>query len=207
MKNKNIYYTLLAAISIILASITISCEEDSDNDLEDVINPVILGYNPISGVGGVDLTSNLVLTFDEIIEKGQGNITITADHETATQVIDVNSDQVTISDAGRTLTINPQDFLAGRPYQVVLDAGFVKDQVGNEYYIIPGTQEWVFTSGGNAGDIDAPEIAELSPADDASDSYVTGISINFNEDVKVGIGNIVVYNSSDVAVATYASLR
>ncbi|MFK5974720.1 MAG: Ig-like domain-containing protein [Flavobacteriaceae bacterium] len=199
-KNKSFYYYIAASILMVL-TITISCSDDDELD-GDIINPYVISYNPVSGVGGVDLSSDLVLTFDNIIEKGSGNITITADVPEATQVIDINSDQVTITNVGRILTINPQDFLSGRDYNIVIDAGIVKDTAGNLYFGMPDNEAWTFTSGGNAGDTEAPEIAQLLPMDDATDATVTSIKLTFNEDVKAGSGNIVVYDSSDVAVAT-----
>lgn len=199
-KNKAFYYYIAATILMVL-SITISCSDDDELG-GDIVNPYVISYNPVSGVGGVDLSGDLVLTFDDIVEKGSGNITITTDLPQGTQVIDVNSDQVVISNVGRIMTINPQDFLSGRNYEIVIDAGIVKDTAGNLYFGMPDNETWTFTSGGNPGDTEAPEIAGLLPMDDATDTGVTFVKLTFNEDVKAGSGNIVVYNSSDVAVAT-----
>ncbi len=199
-KNKTFYYYMAASFLVTLG-LVISCSDDDDL-VGDIVNPYVVSYNPVSGVSGVDLSSNLVLTFDDIVEKGTGNITITTDLPEGTQVIDVNSDQVEISNVGRIMTINPQDFLSGRNYQVVIDAGIVKDTAGNLFFGMPDNEEWTFTSGGNPGDLDAPEIAELIPADDATDATVSSIALNFNEDVKVGTGEITVYESGGTAVAT-----
>lgn len=201
-KNKNIFYTLLVAIAVILASITISCEEDCDHDINDTINPYIVSYNPVSGVGGVDLSGNLVLTFDGIVVKGEGSITITSDIPQATQVIDVQSDAVTISGVGQIMTINPQDFLSGRDYEIVLDPGFVVDQAGNKYFGMSDQERWTFTSGGNPGDLDAPELVSTMPADDDTEGAITSLMLEFNEDVKTAAGNFVVYDGSGAAVAT-----
>ena len=191
----------MAASFLAVLALLISCSDD-DAFVGDIVNPYVVSYNPVSGVGGVDLSSNLVLTFDDIVEKGTGNITITTDLPEATQVIDVNSDQVEISNVGRVMTINPQDFLSGRNYQVVIDAGIVKDTAGNLFFGMPDNEEWTFTSGGNPGDLDAPEIAELTPADDATDAPVSSLALSFNEDVKAGVGEIVVYDTGGTAVAT-----
>ncbi len=203
MKNLkfNLFYYYIATAFLILISVTVSCEEDEIE--QDIINPYIISYNPVSGVGGVDLSSDLVLTFDDIIEKGEGFITLTvADVESATQIIDVNSSQVEISNVGRILTINPSDFLSGREYKVIIDAGIVKDQAGNLYFGMPDNEAWMFISGGNPGDLDPPELVESTPVAGSTDAGTTSLSLTFNEDVKVGTGNIEVYNSSDIAVAT-----
>ena len=198
----NLFYYIFAGVALMLFTVNISCE-DPEEDLGDIINPYVVSYNPVSGVGGVDLSANLVLTFDDIVEIGTGSITITvADVPSATQVIDVTSGQVELSNVGRVLTINPQDFLSGRQYTVVLDKGIVTDQAGNAYFGMPDGEDWMFTSGGNPGDLDAPEIAELMPAAGSTDAAITSLALTFNEDVKEGPGNITVYDSAGTPVAT-----
>lgn len=200
-KNKSFYYYIAASFLLVLG-ITISCSDD-DEFVGDIVNPYVISYNPVTGVGGVDLSANLVLTFDDIVEIGTGNITLTVEGiPEATQVINVTSEQVELSNVARILNINPQDFLSGQQYKVVLDAGIVRDTAGNAYFGMPDGEDWAFTSGGNPGDLDAPEIAELSPMAGSTDAAVTSIGMSFNEDVKAGVGNITVYNSGGTAVAT-----
>lgn len=201
--NSNFYY--VGSTILILFFVTISCVKDELNN-EDTTNPYLISYNPVSGVGGVDLSGNLVLTFDDIVEKGEGKITITTDVESATQIIDINDASVTISGVGRIVTIDAQDFLPGRDYEVVLDAGIVVDRAGNKYFGMPDNERWLFKSGGNAGDILAPEVVELSPSDNNTGSSIISLKLTFNESVKVATGNIIVYNSSDVAVLTIDAL-
>jgi hypothetical protein len=204
MKNikYNFFNRYIATSLILLLSVSISCDDDDDHMELDIVNPYVVAYNPVTGVGGVDLSSNLVLVFDDIIEKGEGFITITSDTELATQVIDVNSDKVEISNVGRILTINPQDFLSGRSYKVTVDQGIVKDQTGNLFFGMPNNEEWVFTSGGNPGDIESPELVSTMPTNGSTDGTTISISLTFNEDVKVAAGNIDIYTSSDVVVAS-----
>ncbi len=205
MKNSRFYqfkYMVAVAFSVVLAGIVLSCEDDDNDMAQDIINPYVVSFNPVPGVGGVDLSSNLVITFDDIVRKGEGNITITTDVDFATQVIDVNSDEVTLSNVNRVMTINPQDFLSGRPYKVVLDAGIVVDEAGNKFFGMDDL-EWTFTSGGNPGDLDAPELASLTPANGSTDAATTYIQLVFNEDVKTAAGNIEIFNGSDVLVASF----
>lgn len=204
MKNikSKLFYYIFAGTAFMLFAVNISCEKEED-EVGDIINPYVISYNPVPGVGGIDLSSNLVVTFDDIVEIGTGNITITvADVPSANQVIDVTSDKVTLTNVGRIMTINPQDFLSGREYKVVIEQGIVRDTTGNAYFGMPDGENWTFTSGGNPGDLDAPAIAELSPAAGSTDAAITSLGLSFNEDVKEGTGNITVYNSGGVAVAT-----
>lgn len=194
MKNIELKYSSLVAGLLVLFTFLLSCDDNNLDDEMDIINPYVVSYNPVSGVDGVALNSNLIITFDDIVYKGQGKITITTDVESAKQVIDVNDDNVTLSNVNRVMTINPQDFLSGRDYQVVLDAGIVVDSVGNRYFGMPDNEAWTFKSGGNAGDLDAPELVSLSPADDDTEASVFGIQLTFNEGVKTATGSFVIYD-------------
>lgn len=201
MKTKSNY--LVSCLTLVVLAIVscnmISCSDDDDTS-GDIVNPYVVSYNPVSGVNGVDLSSNLVITFDDIVYKGSGNITINSSIEGQTQVIDVNSDRVTITNVGRVLTINPSDFLSGQTYTVVLDAGIVVDAAGNEYFGTDG-ESWTFTTGGNPGDLDAPEVALLIPADDETAAGVISLALQFNEDVKVGTGTFDIYMAGGTLVA------
>ena len=185
---------------LILFTFLLSCDDNNLDDEMDIVNPYVISYNPVAGVDGVALNSNLVITFDDIVYKGQGNITITTDVEEAKQVIDVNDASVTLSNVNRVLTINPQDFLSGRNYKVVLDKGIVVDSVGNRYFGMPDNETWTFKSGGNAGDLDAPELESLSPMDDDTEASVFALELTFNEGVKTAVGSFVIYDADTDAV-------
>lgn len=203
MKNIALKHSSFLAGFLIIFTFLLSCDDNNLDDDIDIVNPYVISYNPVTGVDGVALNSNLVITFDDIVYKGQGKITITTDVESAKQVIDVNDDNVTLSNVNRVMTINPQDFLSGRNYQVVLDAGIVIDSVGNRYFGMPDNETWTFKSGGNAGDLDAPELESLSPADDDSEASVFAIKLTFNEAVKTATGSFIIYDGdSNTAVHT-----
>lgn len=185
---------------IILFTFFVACDDNTLEDNMDITNPYVISYNPVSGVDGVALNSNLVITFDDIVYKGQGNITITTDIEDARQVINVNDDAVTLSNVNRVLTINPQDFLAGRNYQVVLDKGIVIDSAGNGYFGMPDNEVWTFKSGGNPDDLESPELVTLIPADDDTEASVFNMELTFNEDVSTSTGSFLVYDANTDAV-------
>lgn len=188
---------------LMLFTFLMSCDDNALEDSMDIINPYVISYNPVSGVDGVALNSNLVITFDDIVYKGQGNITITTDVEEAKQVIDINDASVTLSNVNRVLTINPQDFLAGRNYQVVLDKGIVVDSVGNGYFGMPDNEIWTFKSGGNPDDLDGPELVSQIPANGDNEASVFAMELTFNEDVKTSAGSFVIYDAAtDDAVHT-----
>src|SRR5690606_17316038 len=111
MKNIEFKYSTFVSGLLILFTFLLSCDDDNLESGMDITNPYVISYNPVSGVDGVALNSNLVITFDDIGYKGQGKITITTDVEEAKQVFDVNDANVTLSNVNRVMTINPQDFL------------------------------------------------------------------------------------------------
>jgi methionine-rich copper-binding protein CopC len=193
-------YSYFFIVTVIIAAIVFSCEKD-DNDDADIINPYVISYNPVSGVEGIATDARLYLTFDGVVNKGEGKITITTDVEQGKQIIDINDAAVTLANENRIVVIDPPvDFYSGRTYNVTLDPGIVIDLAGNKYFGMPDNETWTFKTGGAAGDLVPPEIAALVPADGATDAGIIKLKLTFNEPVKKGTGNIVVYNSSDQEV-------
>ncbi len=71
----------------------------------DITPPSLVGTNPADDASNVSAASNIVLTFDEAVQAGTGNIVI-SDGAGDTRTIDVtDASQVTFS--GNTVTINP----------------------------------------------------------------------------------------------------
>ena len=87
--------------------------------------PRIVNYTPPDN-GTTAATANLVLTFNEPIAIGTGNITLKNLTDSTQTVITLPDSQVSIS--GAVLTINPTaDLLLGKNYAIQIDAGAVKD--------------------------------------------------------------------------------
>lgn len=193
-------YPPLAAIFLMCFALISSCDENNLKDDQDITNPYVISYNPVSGVDGVALNSNLVITFDDIVYKGQGSIRITTDLEQGNQIIDVNDAAVTLSNVNRVMTIKQQGFMAGREYQVVLDKGIVVDSSGNRYFGMPDNEVWKFKTGGDPSDVNAPELVTLSPENGDVEAGIFSFTLNFNEDVKTGNGNFVIHDAATDAV-------
>ena len=146
-KSKFPYLFILLGAMVAGLCIT-SCEKEIDHSL-DGGNPTVISYNPMPGAENVSFSSNLVLTFDEIVEKGAGFVSIVS--EDTTVQIDVNSDAVVIGEDARIVTISPEGFISGKEYAIELDNGIVKDLMGNSFMGIPSGTKWSFTSGGQSG--------------------------------------------------------
>jgi len=144
----------------------------------DTTAPTVTSFSPTDGATDVPATDNIVLTFDEGIQRGTGNIVLkTVAGATIETFNAASSNRLSISDS--TLTINPTaDLASGTSYKVDFAAGSIKDLAGNNY---AGTTSYDFTTDlgipvlstiqtefsfeeGNSGFTIAPIILTLSHA-------------------------------------------
>jgi len=108
--------------------------------------PAISSFSPINNSIGVVSMANLVLSFDETIVIGIGNITI-KNLSDATQVVIAVSDATQVSVAGSALTINPTaNFATENNYAVWIDTGAIKDWSDNSFAGIADDTTWNFTT-------------------------------------------------------------
>ena len=161
------------------------------SDTIDANTPVISGSNPADDATAVAIGSNIVLTFNEAVAAGTGNIVISDGSDTRT--IAVGDAQVTIS--GNTVTINPTtDLNPNSNYNVLLASGVINDAAGNAYAGITDTTTLNFST----VDTQAPTLSSSTPADDATAVAIgSNIVLTFNEAVAAGTGNIVISDGSD----------
>ena len=170
-----------------------ACKEDFDHTV-DTANPTIVSYNPVSGVEGIAIDSKLILTFDEFVKKGKGNITIAG--ESGTQVIDVTSDDVMIGEDERIVTIVPPEFNADEIYTVTLERGIVTDLLGNEFMGLPEGTSWTFTTAGESG----LPLLSMMPANGGTDASLFDLRLAFASSVSKGEGNIRVFGADGSTV-------
>ena len=160
--------------------------------------PTASKFSPTDDSVQVNPSSNLVVTFNENIKAGTGNIII-SDYTSVAHTIAIDSSAISISDS--VLSINPPSNLAiGTWYFVNIDSGAVLDIAGNAFLGIGDTTTWNFKT----DTISVPAVVSMSPADDA-----TGVSISssfdlvFDQPVTKGTGTIyIVRTSSSVPVDT-----
>lgn len=112
----------------------------------DTTPPTLQTLNPADNATDVAVNTNLVLSFNENIRKGTGNITIhLAADSSVVQTIDIASAAVTIS--GMDLTINPPADLANSTsYYINIPAGAIEDVSGNDYAGFTDAATWNFTT-------------------------------------------------------------
>src|SRR4030095_8192708 len=134
----------------------------------DLTPPVVSTYSPADNATNVATNANLVLTFNEAVQKGAGNILVKVNSVT-TQTIDVGAAAVTVS--GNTVTIDPVDFATNASVNIEIAAGALKDLSNNNYAGISNATTWNFTTVNP--DLAAPVVNSYSPADNS-----TGVTIS-----------------------------
>jgi len=108
--------------------------------------PTLSSSTPTNNSTGVAVTSDIVLSFNEAIKAGTGNILIkkSSDNSTIT-TIPISNAQISIS--GSTLTINPTgDLDFGTGYYIEIASGVILDLADNAFAGISGATTLNFTS-------------------------------------------------------------
>lgn len=112
----------------------------------DTTPPTVAFFTPADGAGGLPISSNIRVAFNELVQKGTGTITIhrLADNSVF-EVIDVSSSQVTVNLG--TATIDPVSSLesAGN-YYVQITPGTIEDVSGNDFAGIADNTTWNFST-------------------------------------------------------------
>ncbi|MEY3280082.1 MAG: hypothetical protein RL674_67, partial [Pseudomonadota bacterium] len=153
----------------------------------DTLAPRLIKSSPLANTSSVVANSNIVLTLNEKIQAGIGNITLVSGSDSRT--ISIVDPQVKIS--GTTLTINPTvDFNIGSTYKVHLDAGVIKDlaPVTN----LSAAIDLSFATKAT-GDKQAPILQSYAGKGVFSDN----LQLTFQENIKIGKGSFTLVNSTD----------
>lgn len=108
--------------------------------------PLLSSMTPADNATAVAVNSHLVLTFNEAVTAGSGNIVISNANGTVARTIAV-TDTSQVSFSGNTVTINPSSDLAGSSgYYVNIASGVIKDLAGNGYAGISGSTALNFST-------------------------------------------------------------
>ncbi len=156
----------------------------------DTTAPTLIGITPSDGATGVTPNGDIVLTFNEYVRAGVGNLLV---HQ-ATTISPIGADEIVasyqIGDAnqvvisGNQVTIHPHDGLAiGRDYYITLDGGVITDSAGNEFAGIVDPAAWNFTIGGVV-DSKGPSLTAIVPGPAPTNT----ITLTFNERIQLRKG-------------------
>ena len=161
----------------------------------DTAGPELASSMPADNDRNVAVGANIVLTYNEVVQVGTGNITITPSGG-APITIAVTDAQVSF--AGAVVTINPTNDLAvSTTYTLTVPAGAIEDASGNA-----GAEETVSFSTAAAPDTTAPTVVSSVPANNAIDVPVgQSIVLTYSEDVQRGTGSITITPDSGDAIS------
>ena len=111
----------------------------------DVTAPLVSSLSPTDDLEDVPLASDLVVTFNEDVAIGSGNVILKNLDTSAETTIPVGDAQVAIS--GAVLTINPSSNLnPNTDYAVQIPNTAITDLSGNPFLGIAGDMAWDFTT-------------------------------------------------------------
>ena len=142
----------------------------------DNVAPILSTLNPVDDAVDVAADTNLVLTLNENIVAGTGNIIIYDSTDAVIESIPVGDAKVTIS--GGVVTINPTANLAlDTLHYVKIASGVLLDAAGNSYAGITNTTDWSFTTIAN----NTPTIATISNFALDEDFTTNNISVTVSD--------------------------
>jgi hypothetical protein len=168
----------LSARSVDVAGNTGSASEVLELVIDFALNSP--GLSPSDNSINVLPEANLVLTFNEDINKGSGSLVIRKSSDNSVlETIDVSSGNVSIS--GEIVTIDPENAILppATEFYVTLDENTFTDDAGNGYAGISNNTDWTFTT------IEAPVVTAVSVP--AAGTYGIGedleFEVNFSREV------------------------
>ena len=166
----------------------------------DVTAPTVTQFAPAPASTTAAIGVNIMLTFDEPVKRGVGDILLkTAAGTVVASYAAASSTNLIFS--GNTLTIDPSAYLVyGTAYVVVLPGGSVLDLPGNAY---AGTSSYGFSTTTTV-DSTAPVASGFNPANGAVGVDPVGnLVVTFSEAIERGTGNLLLKTAGATVVATW----
>jgi methionine-rich copper-binding protein CopC len=207
------YYVTLAsgviedAADLPFAGITSSTSLNFTTQSGDATAPTLTSTTPNDNATGVSSSVNLVLRFSENVRAGSGNIEIYKSDGTLYRTISV-TDTSQVNFSSNRATINSSTNLAsGTSYYVMLGAGVIEDNAGNDFAGITTTTRFNFTTSGSppAGDTTAPTLSSTNPADNATGVAAgANLVLTFSESVKAGTGHLQIVRADGAIIHNIA---
>ena len=148
------------------------------NFTTDATAPSYTTLSPGNGDTGVPGGTNLVITFDEDVQEGSGNLVIKDSGDNPFETIPFGVSDPRISISGAEVTVDLTGSLVpSTGYYVEIDSGAIKDLANNDFTGFTGNATWAFTTGDGLG-----PISVLNPSfeDGAWGGSDTGTHSRFN---------------------------
>lgn len=143
-----------------------------------VTNPTVSSFSPLDNATGVSNNANLIITFNQNVTVGTGNILIKKSSDDSTvETIDITSDKVSGSGTN-TITINPESSLEDLVgYYVEIPNTAFKNSIDLYYAGISSKTTWNFT----IGDFNTPTISQVSGISSVTNDQTPSYTFNTNE--------------------------
>jgi len=156
----------------------------------DATAPTVTSLSPLNNGLDIPINNNLIIVFDENVQKGSGSIHIKRiDNDDLLETIDVGAGLVTINNANAS--INPDiDLPYGVEIYIEIESGAFKDLAGNDFAGIT-KPDWSFTTEKQDQTINFTALTDKTFGD-----------ADFNLTATASSGLVVMYASSDETVAT-----
>ena len=156
----------------------------------DTTAPTLSSSMPASGAMAVIADSDIVLTYNEAVVKGSGNITLAPMGSGTPLTIPVSSPSVSISADNTVVTIDPTDTLGlNTTYTLTIPAGAFTDVSGNSEPELTRS----FTTETSL----TPRIVSHVPGETGTIASTAGIILTYNQPMVKGNGDIMLKTSSD----------
>ena len=155
-------------------------------------NPLLIWSNPADDFSQFQVENNIQLFFNESIQAGNGNITISNGADT--RVISISdTNQISFDEGISNISINPTDDLVpNTTYHIQIDNGAITDLSGNPFLGITDDTTLNFMT------VIDPILVGSNPSDDFTDfKSDDDLWLSFDEVVKAGTGNITITNAVD----------
>lgn len=156
----------------------------------DTTPPTVGTFEPANAATGVLTGANIVITFDEAIQRGTGTITLREGSASGTIIESFDaaaSGRLSIS--GSALTIDPTNLLpTSTEVFVVIPSGAITDTSSNAY---AGTSTYSFTTEA------APVVNTFNPASGATNVFTdSNLVLSFSKTIARGTGTITLRSGS-----------
>lgn len=102
--------------------------------VQDTTAPMFAWSSPASGSSTLPLDRNLVLTFNEAMQRGVGKLVLKTSTGTVVETFDMAANTSNVTVKGKLLTVNPSaDLKANMGYVLEVPNGALQDLAGNAY--------------------------------------------------------------------------
>ena len=164
----------------------------------DMVDPTLNDIAPADDATDVAVDSDLTLTFSETVVRGSvGHLIKVWNADTASVVATVDVTSAAVSGSGDTWTVSLPDLNYSSNYYVTVDAGAFEDAAGNAYAGLAGRNATFATESTDEEGPVLDSIGTVSTWQDGRADSDTTITLNFDENVVGGLGEVQIRKSSN----------